>query len=197
MMKGIVIGYMSCFLFFSCATKQEKNNELMIAKTIPAFYIPSTDKSLSIRSDTIYFKARLFTGYTYELFEHGDTSFVNGYFNGVEEGPHQKFYPGHKLWEQRFFINGKKHGTQKSWWPDGKPKMDYTAINNEYEGVFREWNSAGSLVRQFHYTKGMEAGRQQLWWDNGKLRANYEVRNGRKYGSIGIKLCMNPSDSIK
>ena len=197
MMKGTVPAIMICVFFFSCGKKQEEQKEVMIAKSIPALYLLSNDSLLSIHSDTTYFEGQFFTGYIYELFENGDTSFVNGYFNGVEEGQHRKFYPDNKLWEQRSYINGKKQGPQKAWWPDGKPKMDYTAIDNEYEGIFREWNNAGLLIRQFHYNKGMEVGRQQLWWDNGKLRANYEVRNGRKYGSIGIKLCMNPSDSIK
>jgi antitoxin component YwqK of YwqJK toxin-antitoxin module len=169
----------------------------MIAKTIPAIYKPTSDPLFKKQGDTLYFNGQFYTGYQYSLYENGDSAFLFGFFNGVEEGGQRKYYPGNRLSEQRFYINGKKQGRHRSWWPDGKPKMDYTAFNNEYEGEFREWNSAGLLVKKFHYNQGIETGRQQLWWDNGTLRANYEVRNGRTYGLIGLKLCVNPNDSIK
>jgi hypothetical protein len=31
-----------------------------------------------------------------------------------------------------------------------------------------------------------------MWWENGLIRANYVVKNGRRYGLIGLKLCVNP-----
>ena len=190
-------GYFLLLLFFSCGVKNEPVEEIMIAKTIPAVYIHAKDSLLSIHSDTNYYKGKFFSGYVYYLYENGDSTFINGYFNGVEEGQHRKFYPGNIKQETRFFINGKKQGPQRSWWPDGGPKMDYTAQNNEYQGEFREWNSTGLLIKKFHYKKGVETGRQQLWWDNGTVRANYEVRNGRTFGLIGLKLCVNPNDPIR
>ena len=162
-------GYFLLLLFFSCGAKNEPVEEIMIAKTIPAVYIHAKDSLLSIHSDTNYYKGKFFSGYVYYLYENGDST----------------------------FINGKKQGPQRSWWPDGGPKMDYTAQNNEYQGEFREWNSTGLLIKKFHYKKGVETGRQQLWWDNGTVRANYEVRNGRTFGLIGLKLCVNPNDPIR
>jgi antitoxin component YwqK of YwqJK toxin-antitoxin module len=168
----------------------------MIAKTLPAIYRSDLDTFLKKKGDTLYYKEQYFTGYQYSLYENGDSAFIYGFFNGVEEGWQRKYYPGKVLAEQRFYVNGKKEGSHKSWWPDGKSRMEFTAEHNEYEGEFKEWNSAGTLIKRFHYIRGKEAGRQQLWWDNGKLRANYEVRNGRTFGLIGSKLCMNPNDSI-
>jgi hypothetical protein len=190
-------GYLLLLLLISCGRKRETKKEVLIAKTIPAVYIAAGDSLFHRQADTLYYKGQFFTGFQYLLYEDGDTSFVSGYFNGVEEGIQRKYYPGNKLSEERFYINGKKQGLHRSWWPDGRPKMNYTALNNEYEGEFREWNSAGLLIKKFHYSQGLESGRQQLWWDNGTVRANYEVRNGRTYGLIGLKLCVNPNDSIK
>lgn len=53
-------------------------------------------------------------------------------------------------WPKNVFISMEKRRVH-TWWPDGKPKMDYTAVNDEYEGLFRQWNAAGLLVRQFNY----------------------------------------------
>ena len=44
---------------------------------------------------------------------------------------------------------------------------------------------------------GYEEGSQKAWWQNGVIRANYVVKNGRRYGLIGLKLCMNPEGSKK
>ena len=63
-------------------------------------------------------------------------------------------------------------------------------------GEFKEWYFSGLLGKQFHYVNGQEEGSQRLWWDNGTVRANYVIRNGKKYGLIGLVTCSNPYDSI-
>ena len=72
----------------------------------------------------------------------------------------------------------------------------FTAINDKYEGEFKEWYSSGLLGKDFHYVKGQEEGSQRLWWDNGTVRANYVIRDGKKYGLIGMKLCTNPGGRL-
>ena len=122
--------------------------------------------------------------------------FIQSYFNGVEEGAQKKWYANKQLAEERFYINGKKEGIHKGWWPDGKPKFIFDVANDEYSGEFKEWYSSGLLGKQFHYNNGQEEGSERLWWDNGTVRANYVIRNGKKYGLIGLKTCVNPYDSI-
>lgn len=184
-------------LFVSCTNHKEREQpEIKIAKTIPRVYLPVLDSSLKKHNDTLYRYAQYYTGHTFFLYENGDTAFVNGYFNGVEEGVQKQWYADGQLQEERFYINGKKEGTHQGWWPDGKLKFFFTANSDEYEGEFKEWYSSGLLGKYFHYKKGQEEGSQRLWWDNGKVRANYVIKNGKKYGLIGLTLCMNPYDSI-
>ena len=94
------------------------------------------------------------------------------------------------------YINGKKEGVHKGWWPDGKQKFIFELYNNEYNGEFKEWYASGLLAKQLHYKNGQKEGSQKLWWDNESVRANYVIKNGKKYGLIGLKLCINPNDSI-
>ena len=82
------------------------------------------------------------------------------------------------------------------WWPAGNMKFSDTAVDDKFEGEVKEWNSAGLLYKDFHYKNGNEEGSERLWWDNGTVRANYVIRNGKKYGMIGVMLCANPNDSI-
>ena len=186
--------------FYSCGEKKQDTRiivpEIKIAKTVPPIYKSDSDKDFSKHQDTVYYKNQFFTGYRFSLYPNGDTAVLQCYFNGVEEGTQKKWYPNHQLQEQRFYINGKKEGTHKGWWPDGKEKMYFTAYNNNYEGEFKEWYSSGLLAKYFHYKNGQEEGSQRLWWDNGSVRANYVIREGKKYGLIGLKTCINPYDSI-
>jgi len=106
------------------------------------------------------------------------------------------WFPNRQLAEERFYINGRKEGIHQKWWPDGKPKMYFEAYGDEYHGVFREWYASGLISKEFHYVHGREEGSEKLWWDNGSIRANYVIRNGRKYGLIGLVICENPYDSV-
>jgi len=100
-------------------------------------------------------------------------------------------------WQKTVLYRWKKEGRHRAWWPDGKPQFDFQVHLDAYEGELKEWNAKGLLIRQFHYENGQEVGSQRLWWDDSTVRANYQIRNGKKYGLIGIKLCKNPYDSIK
>ena len=198
--KRIIIYPLLCFFIFSCQEKNKEDaiviKEIKIAKTVPPVYKAATDKDLSKHQDTIFYKDKFFTGYRYTLYPNSDTAVLESYFNGVEEGTQKKWYSNRQLQEERFYINGKKEGTHKGWWPDGKQKISFKAYNNEYEGEFKEWYASGLLAKYFQYINGQEEGSQRLWWDNGSVRANYVIRDGKKYGLIGLKTCINPYDSI-
>lgn len=179
-----------------CNKKKEIIPELRIAKIVPGKYINAADSGFVNQQDTVYYQNKYFTGYRFLLYHPGDTAFVQSYFNGVEESYQRKWYANRQIAEERFYINGKKEGIHKGWWPDGKEKFVFEAINNEYEGEFKEWYASGVLAKQFHYVNGQEEGSERLWGDNGTVRANYVIRNGKKYGLIGLKTCANPYDSV-
>jgi antitoxin component YwqK of YwqJK toxin-antitoxin module len=191
-------GYFFSFLIIiaACNNANEKKPEIKIAKTVPANYKNDYDRGFTRHQDTVLYRDKYFTGYLFSLYPNNDTEFVKSYFNGVEEGWQKKWYPNKQLAEERFYINGKKEGTHQGWWPDGKQKFIFEAVNDEYNGEFKEWYSSGLLGKQFHYINGQEEGSERLWWDNGTIRANYVIRNGRKYGLIGLTVCKNPYDSV-
>jgi hypothetical protein len=37
---------------------------------------------------------------------------------------------------------------------------------------------------------------QTWWYDNGKVKSNYRIIEGRRFGLLGTKNCINVSDSI-
>ena len=188
-----------CIVFCSCDISKESGlptQELRLAKTLPGVYKNATDPLFNIQKDTVYYDGKYYTGYQYATFTNADTAALHGYFNGVQEGIQRKWHSKGLPSEERFYINGKKEGIQKGWWINGKPKFYFSAYNNEYNGEFKEWYETGLLAKQFHYVNGQEEGSQRLWWDNQTVRANYVIKNGKKYGLIGLKICVNPYDSI-
>jgi antitoxin component YwqK of YwqJK toxin-antitoxin module len=192
-------GLFILLIFAACNAKQKNDTtppQIKKAKAVPANYVSATDANFSKHQDTIYYKDKHFSGYIYALFPTNDTEFVQSYLNGLEEGEHRKWYPNKQVYEQRHYVDGKKEGIQQGWWPDGKQKFIYTASNDAYTGELKEWTSAGTLYRDFHYVNGQEEGSERMWWDDGSVRANYVIRNGKRYGLLGIKVCANPYDSI-
>lgn len=138
-----------------------------------------------------------FSGMLFRKYENSsDTEFVSHYTNGLEDGEWKKFYPGNKLREQRFFDHGMKVGVMRSWWENGQLQMLYHFAQDEYEGSCSEWNPQGVLVRELNYHRGHEEGSQRQWYDNGTVRSNYVVKNGRRFGLLGTKNCVNVADSI-
>lgn len=138
-----------------------------------------------------------FTGIVYTLQPGGrDTAEIISFNQGREDGLWKRYYPGGRLMEKRSFSNGKKVGSYYAWWPDGVMKLAYHFYNGEYNGTCREWNQQGALVKEMNYRNGYEDGRQMEFYDDGRIRANYIIKDGRRYGLLGTKNCVNVSDSV-
>jgi antitoxin component YwqK of YwqJK toxin-antitoxin module len=159
--------------------------------------INSNSPNLIIVNGILNQGKRLFTGTIYTLFPgRKDTAEIAGFLNGRENGIRKRYYPNGHLKEIREFENGNKVGTYQAWWENGRNKLEYHFEKGDYEGTCREWNEEGSLVQEMNYRNGFEEGAQKMFYDNGKVRSNYVIINGRRYGLLGTKNCVNVSDSI-
>jgi len=208
MQKGIIVDAIGCFLIgsilFAChAINPVDSFERPIVPdsleaniNIPDLYINGLDSGFVFHQDTLYFQSKKFSGYVFKLYAPSDTAFLGTYCEGLEEGVHEKWYPNKQLAEQRNFHFGKKVGKHVGFWEDGKPKFEYHFLEGELQGVSNEWYQKGQPYKVMHYKKGYEEGSQKMWWENGVIRANYVVKQGRRYGLVGLKLCMTPKDSI-
>ncbi|MBI1307574.1 MAG: hypothetical protein GC181_13310 [Bacteroidetes bacterium] len=128
--------------------------------------------------------------------KEGDTIWIKSIRKGRADGIWKSFYPNHRIEEQRVFINGLKEGELIQWWPNGQLKLKFNFLHDEYEGTCRAWNQNGVLISEMNYHRGHEEGSQKVWYDDGKIKSNYVVKNGRRYGMLGTKNCINVSDSL-
>lgn len=145
----------------------------------------------------IFFNNQPYSGLLYTLYPNAkDTAEIKSFLNGKEDGEWIKYYPSGLLKEKRSFKNGLKEGEYAAWWQNGKKQLLFHFINDQYEGVCSQWNEGGTLIQQMTYVKGYEEGPQKMYYDNGKIRSNYVIKNGRRFGLLGTKNCINVSDSV-
>ena len=162
----------------------------------PDTHADAYSKNVSVRQDTAYLDGRPFSGYLLYIRPNGDTAACIGYVDGVQEGTGRVWHANGRLSEERNFHLGRKIGIHRGWWPNGNPRFEYTFLNGEHHGAMLEWYEDGTPYKAFHHRMGYEDGSQRMWWEDGRVRANYVVRNGRRYGLIGVKNCVNPKDSL-
>ncbi|MES2779782.1 MAG: membrane-binding protein [Bacteroidota bacterium] len=157
--------------------------------SVPHVYMHAETQHLYQRNGVMMLDIVPFSGYVFQLYPDGDTNFVYGYLNGLQEGVSKQWYEKRQSKEIRFYHEGKKTGIHIGWWPNGNVKFKYRFVNDLYEGNCKEWHVNGMLYRNNNYEMGHEKGLQQAWFDDGSVQANYETRNGRNYGNTGMKHC--------
>jgi antitoxin component YwqK of YwqJK toxin-antitoxin module len=178
-----------CCLFLSCKNVSTQKQ--------PDFKFSQTEGNFHQENGLMFNGTSLYSGMIYNFYPQTiDTLNITGYANGKENGAWKQFYPNGKLIEIREFVNGSKEGKHIGWWENGNKKFESNFINSEYEGAYQEWNRGGQLILSLNYRKGYEDGKQQMFYDNGKVRSNYIIKDGRRYGLLGTKNCINVSDSI-
>lgn len=167
--------------------------------TVPShsLLINKNEQGLVMQNGLLLINNAPFSGTVYTLFPGTkDTAEIAGYKDGKENGEWKKYYASGKIREKRYFINGQKTGEYLAWWENGNLQIRYFFTADEYDGTCSEWNTEGRLIKKMNYKAGHEDGRQQSWYDNGKVKANYIIKEGRRFGLLGTKNCINVTDSI-
>jgi len=149
---------------------------------------------ISFENAGVFYQGKPFSGTLFRLdSQTQDTLKIESYLKGNRHGKWIQYFPGHVLKEFRTFERGKKTGAFVQYFPTGKKQQAYHFQNDEYQGLASEWNERGVLIREMHYVAGHEEGSQKLFYDNGQIRANYVMKDGRRFGLLGTKNCVNVS----
>ncbi|GAB4022102.1 toxin-antitoxin system YwqK family antitoxin [Spirosoma koreense] len=156
-------------------------------------YIDARTVQIESREGSSFIQNKPITGVLFSINTQGDTLFRVPFFGGKENGKALFFYPGNRIREERFFVNGWKEGTHRGWYENGRPMFEYHFHDDLFESSYREWFPNGKLFRNMHYEKGQESGVQQSWSVTGTIKMNYVIKNDRRYGLLGTKNCRNIS----
>ncbi len=92
--------------------------------------------------------------------------------------------PQGQLWTEEGFLDGRRHGSSRSWYPSGQLEEETTYYNGLTYGPDREWDEAGHLRREAFIEYGFCV-REKKWDENGRLTEEYEMTpNDSKYSSL-------------
>ncbi len=117
------------------------------------------------------------------------------YRAGLRHGESTGWYASGSIAFLRDYVSGRERGEHREWYSDGQIKSEQSFRDGLLEGVAREWFPGGRLYREATYEAGVEEGSQRMWYTDGSLRANYVVRDGRRFGLIGSKACVEETST--
>jgi hypothetical protein len=104
-----------------------------------------------------------------------------------------RFYTsgGRPLWVRSYYygdsVNRKVlHGTLKTWYPDGAPKLLAEYRDGQMDGRCIRWYGSGRRAGEQTYRRGREEGLARVWDEAGELLASGEYRDGAPWeGTFG------------
>lgn len=170
----------------ACESVKESDS---LGFVIPEQLVETTDISLSKKAAILYKGDSLFSGFLVEYHSNRHLASKTGYYKGKLQGEAIQYYADGQLVERRFYDVNRKTGYHEGFWPNGERKFEYFFEKGIHEGTLKEWYRTGEPFRFFNYEAGKESGAQQMWALNGAIRANYVVKDGHRYGLIGLKNC--------
>jgi antitoxin component YwqK of YwqJK toxin-antitoxin module len=182
-----------CFMMFCCSCHHGVRHQ----QFSPLKWFEENTLQLQNENGVFTQNGIAFSGTVYSLADNKkDTVAVGSFVNGKEDGEWRKYFSCGLLMERRFYKLGKKTGIFHGWWPNGYKRLTYHFQNGEYEGNCRDWTDKGVLINDMNYHEGHETGEQKQFYEDGKIKSNYVIKDGRRYGLLGTKNCVNVSDSV-
>lgn len=142
-------------------------------------------------SGVLYKNDKSYTGALKTIKETG-IIIVEQFSDGKKNGTVKTFYSNGRLRSLERYRKNRLNGLQNSWWPDGSRKSQALYANGQRNGIHHEWYNNGQLEREMLYKKGLQYGNQKGWKENGDLKFSYIFREGKRYGFVGTNLCMSP-----
>lgn len=89
-------------------------------------------------------------------------------------------YRAKVLFERKFMKDGKLHGVQRKWFPNGKLRTEEMYRDGIRDGVFRVWSETGVLVGEFSIVQG--TGASTVYNLSGQLIAENHYKNNQREG---------------
>jgi antitoxin component YwqK of YwqJK toxin-antitoxin module len=178
-MKNSLIFLIVCFsMCFSCNSHKKD------------MVVLENNKNLRLDNGILNYNNVPFTGIVKAYYDATNLKFEAYYVNGKKQGVENVWYANGVKLSERYYSNGFKVGKHKGWWENGTLKFEYHFNKDgDYDGTVKEWYESGKLLRNFNYVKGQEVESQRLWNPDGSIKANYIVKDGERFGLIGLKKC--------
>jgi antitoxin component YwqK of YwqJK toxin-antitoxin module len=183
-MKLLLFFFLLIFSF-SCSEKNGKSNSAPSVLKVLNY-----DTLLRKIESNWFYKGRIFSGYMIQQEKDGKVVYTLPIKKGKENGMATGVYnTGEKLVENTF-VDGKREGVFKQWWPNGNYRYLFNYEKDKMQGNQWVFFPSGKKREAGSYAHGEKQGLQRVWDEEGKLVSNYVLKNNRRYGVIAVKSCI-------
>lgn len=161
---------------------------------VPAREVPAAALTLRPELGRWFHQGKPYDGYAVKRGASGAVLERIGYLDGKKQGVARSFYPDGSLRRRASYHRNRLHGVVEFFGATGTlvslARYDFGVLHGEQ----RSWYPDGSPYKQRTLAYGREEGLQRAWRRNGKLYVNYEARHGRIYGLRRPTLCFQLED---
>ena len=115
----------------------------------------------------------------------GQPLMIGYYDRGKKNGKFEQWYDDGKKRHRELiatFVNDQYDGVYKEWYENGRKSIVGTYKNGKEQGVYTEWHENGKKALQTKYINGIPDGRYREWHENGKKRIRITFRDGKENG---------------
>lgn len=180
---------------FICCDGIEKNkpkkNHFEKAK-IPSLTVDVNQLYFNQQNSNWYIGDSIFSGFAIRKYLNGQLQEKFGILDGKKQNYAREWFSNGQLKSISFFQQGSLHGEKKIWSLDSGYVLiaHYNYSEGKADGLQHKWYNTGELYQELNIENGIEKGRQKAYRKNGDLYANYEAINGRFFGLMRSKLCV-------
>jgi antitoxin component YwqK of YwqJK toxin-antitoxin module len=129
----------------------------------------------------------IFWGRMKKLPGYADNSKVEEgkFIDSKKHGLWKKYFPTGTLESEITFSNNRVHGNYITYYENGKIQEQGTLANGSITGQYRRFYENGNLHQDWNYnSKGKREGVQKYYYENGKIMIEGEWNNGNESGIV-------------
>jgi len=102
--------------------------------------------------------------------------------DGKKHGLQESWYPNGQIGSRYNFNSNQKYDFAETWYPDEGPKSRYDFKGYELDGLQEEWYSNGQLKFRCMVQDGRITGLREQWYNDGQPMFRNNVKNGNLNG---------------
>ena len=97
-------------------------------------------------------------------------------------GVSRHYFPGGGLKEEYSWLNGRRHGTAKTWYADGRPENEIPFVHGKEQGLWRRHHPNGRVMTEAPHVSGKAHGVMKIYDERGVLRGEIPWQRGKEQG---------------
>jgi len=131
-----------------------------------------------------YFNNELFTGWSV-IYTKGNVRYIEQqYLNGKKDGIWRVYYPSGQLQKEGNMLNGLDEGLYREYYENGTLQYEYHYNAGKKVGKWLSWYADGTPYTERNFVNDELNGKVLVWDEKGKLAKEYDYRNNVLVNSI-------------